>query len=456
MRQVFTWVGQERLSIGEVCRRLTAAGVPTRSGKPVWDRTVVWAMLKNPAYIGQAAFGKTRAGPYTPQQVRAQRGRPAQPRHAATTTDVPAAEWLSVPVPPLVDEALFAAVQEQLAENRRHARQQQRGAHYLLQGLVVCAACGYAYYGKAISPSAAKGKARRYAYYRCLGTDAYRFGGERVCANSQVRTDRLDEAVWQAVRELLEQPERLVAEYQRRLEQPTPGADDLAGLEGQLAKLRQGLGRLIDSYAEGVIEKGEFEPRIRRLRQRIEQLEAQARHLRDDLLAHQELRLLVGQVETFAAQVHAGLDTADWLTCREVIRAVVKRVEVERDQVKVVFRVPPGPFARSPETGILPDCRRRQQPAAVGTGALHRWRGQQSPVAERMAALPDGGVGEQPPALGVHGAGQRPGGAAHRGARQPDRAADRPGPAGADRRRRGRVPGPDLSGDRHALHRAGG
>ena len=85
--------------------------------------TVVWAMLKNPAYIGQAAFGKTRVGPYTPQKLRAQRGRPAQPRHAVTT-DVPAAEWLSMPVPPLVDAALFAAVQEQLTEDRRHARQQ--------------------------------------------------------------------------------------------------------------------------------------------------------------------------------------------------------------------------------------------------------------------------------------------------------------------------------------------
>ncbi len=31
-------------------------------GKTFWDRTVIWAMLKNPAYIGKAAFGKTKLG----------------------------------------------------------------------------------------------------------------------------------------------------------------------------------------------------------------------------------------------------------------------------------------------------------------------------------------------------------------------------------------------------------
>lgn len=66
VRQIFAWVGLERASIGEVCRRLHQAGTPTRTGKSVWDRTTVWGMLKNPAYKGAAAFGKTRAEPLRP------------------------------------------------------------------------------------------------------------------------------------------------------------------------------------------------------------------------------------------------------------------------------------------------------------------------------------------------------------------------------------------------------
>ena len=62
VRKIFEWVGQERCSIGEVCRRLRRDGVPTRTGKSAWDRSVIWSYLKNPAYKGTAGFGKTRAG----------------------------------------------------------------------------------------------------------------------------------------------------------------------------------------------------------------------------------------------------------------------------------------------------------------------------------------------------------------------------------------------------------
>src|SRR6266478_6775442 len=198
VRQVFDWIGRDRLTIGEVCRRLTQAGERTRTGKTVWDRSAVWGMLKNPAYIGTAAFGKTRQEPLRPR-LRAQRGRSLQPRRAVSTVDVPPEDWCSIPVPALVDPEVLAAVQAPWQENRRHARQSQRGALYLLQGLVQCQQCGYAYYGKRISPRARKGQPRAYAYYRCLGTDAYRFGGERVRQDTLVRTDLVDVPVSQEV-----------------------------------------------------------------------------------------------------------------------------------------------------------------------------------------------------------------------------------------------------------------
>src|SRR5262249_37705394 len=62
VRQIFRWVGQERCSMGEVCRRLAQAGVASPRGNDRWDRSVVWGLLKNPAYQGAAAYGKTRLG----------------------------------------------------------------------------------------------------------------------------------------------------------------------------------------------------------------------------------------------------------------------------------------------------------------------------------------------------------------------------------------------------------
>jgi site-specific DNA recombinase len=221
---------------------------------------------------------------------------------------VPPDEWLHVPVPPLVDAAIFAVVQDQLQENRRHACQGLRDARYLLQGLLCCAHCGYAYYGKAISPSTRKHHPRHYAYYRCLGTDAYRFGGQRVCSNRQLRTDLLDLAVWHEACTLLDQPHRLEHEYRERLDASNDQASERTAVQLQRAKLRQGLSRLIDSYTEGFLEKQEFELRVTRQRQRIATLDEQARQLEDAEALQRKLHLLIGRLENFAAQVEHGLD----------------------------------------------------------------------------------------------------------------------------------------------------
>jgi site-specific DNA recombinase len=357
VQQIFKWVGIERLSMGQVCRRLQQAGVKTRSGKTTWDRSVIWGMLKNPAYKGMAAFGKTRSEPMRPR-LRPQRNGSRQPRRPIYVQDQPSEEWIYIPVPSLIDADLFAAVQEQLAENRQRARQGKRGASYLLQGLLVCSRCGYAYYGKRVSNSTAKGK-RRYAYYRCLGTDAYRFGGERICDNLQVRTDKLDQLVWDEVCGLLQNGRRLQEEYERRLRTPHQERDELSLTQAQIAKVRQGIARLIDSYAAGYIEKLEFEPRITRLRQRLSNLEQQEEEIADELVLQEELRLVVSRLEDFATQVKGSLAEADWHTRRDLIRTLVKQVEIDKEEVKVVFRVPPDPLDLDADNANLQLCRKR-------------------------------------------------------------------------------------------------
>jgi site-specific DNA recombinase len=310
---------------------------------------------------------------------------------------VPEQEWLRVPVPALIKSDLFAAAQEQLAENRQRNRQTRRGQRYLLQGLLVCRRCGYAYYGKAISLRAAKGKQRDYAYYRCCGSDAHRFGGQRLCANPQLRTDRADATVWQEVQRLLQNPDMIAAEYERRLHQaqhPDPDRPDLVTAEAQIAKLRRGIARLIDGYAEGLIEKAEFEQRITGLRQRIKTWEQQAAALQDETALRRTLSLIIGRLEDFAKQVQQRMAAPDWSLQRDLIRLLVKRVEVDHDEINVVFRVAPPPalLPPGPERGrSLQDC----------------WRGGQSDLVESVHALfirpLDGANTPRPPMVPVCG-----------------------------------------------------
>jgi site-specific DNA recombinase len=339
VRQVFDGIGPDRAPIGEVCRRLTCADAVSRTGKTVWDRSAGWGRRKNPAYLGRAAFGKTRQGPRRPR-VRAQRGRPLPPRRAVSSVEVPQEEWRAIPGPVISAAEVFTAVQEPWRAHQRQARQSRRGARSLLQGVGPCSQGGDAFYGKPLSRKATKGKPRADADYRCLGTDAYRCGGEPVWGKTQGRTELRDLAVGREVGRVLAPPERLAEESRRRLQPQAPARrTTLATVEAQLSQGRQGLARLLDSSAEGLIEKQEFAPRSSPHRHRLTPLEAQAQHAADAALRATELRLIIGRRADFAANVPDGLEAAEWTSKRAMSRALGQRVDGASDPVQGGFRV---------------------------------------------------------------------------------------------------------------------
>jgi site-specific DNA recombinase len=392
VRLVFKWVGHDRLSAGAVSRRLHEAGYLTRHGATTWSRSTIWAMLRNPAYIGSAAFGRRRvAPPATTPRLRAPRGGSEHRRQPYRVEQRPPEHWIAIPVPAIVDADLFEVVQDQLAENQRLSRARTRGERYLLQGLLVCRECGYAYYAKPINRQLLSTGRPAYAYYRCLGNDGYRFGGQRLCRNRQVRMDWLDEVVWREVARFLEQPERIEAEYHRRLQSVQdagPGQQTVAAIDGRLAALRRGMGRLIDSYTDGVIEKEDFEPRMAGFRQRIRSLEEQRKAAVDTADLRATLSVIVGQLEAFSQAIRDRLDDVDWTTRRHLIRLLVKRIEVAEHDINIVFRVPPDPQSPRPQRSsnrILQHCPHGSDPADSVSPAAAPDRG-----AGRLPAQADG------------------------------------------------------------------
>ena len=373
VRQIFAWVGQQRCSIREVCRRLDKERIATPKGQDKWDPGTVSGILNNPAYRGAAMFGKSQVGERR-KRLRPARGQAEQPRRAYSMYDTPE-RGIAVPVPALVSAELFAAVGEQLQENRRRQRAKKTGQRHLLQGLTLCGQCGYAYCGTRVS--ARVGKSRRYySYYRCGGTDAHRNGGQRVCENKQLRADQLEEAVWQDVCELLKDPGRIEQEYRRRLEGKGSGQESGKGqLQGLIAKVKRGIARLIDAYGEGLMDKEEFEPRIRSFRERLARLEADLQQQQEAEAQERELRLVIGHFQEFADRVKDDLEAAPWSTRREVIRTLVKQVEIDNQEVRVIYRVNLDPFVDGPERGLLPDCGRRERlparQAPVEIGRAH-------------------------------------------------------------------------------------
>jgi len=194
VRQVFEWVGRDRCSIGEVRRRLEAAQERTRTGKRsgIAPPSAACSTIR-PTRVRRHAR-KTVIEPLRPR-LRAPRGSSLQPKHAYSHRDLPPEQWMSILYPPW-------SMQRCLMRGRTITRKPRAGScsstrrTLFLQGLLVCACCGYA----------------RLAASRLVPADAnimsvptptidasartLPLGGVRLCWNKQLRTDLVEEAVW--------------------------------------------------------------------------------------------------------------------------------------------------------------------------------------------------------------------------------------------------------------------
>ena len=190
--------------------------------------------------------------------------------------------------------------------------------------------------------------------------DAYRFGGQRICHNKQVRTDLLEDAVWEDVCLLLNEPKRIEREYQRRLmnKKKSGRSHTAESLAESIKRVKRGIARLIDAYEDGLVERTEFEPRIKRAKDRLAKLEVEAKVQDERETEEQHLRLVIGRLEEFAERVKGSLDETDWMTRREIIRALVKRVEIDEESVRVVYRVSPPAAPDGPSGAIMQHCGR--------------------------------------------------------------------------------------------------
>ena len=107
-------------------------------------------------------------------------------------------------------------------------------------------------------------------------------------------------------------------------------------------------------------------PRAAGLRQRLRGWEEQAVQIRNEAAQRAALSLIVGRLEDFAHQVRQRMAAVDWAMQRDLIRLLVKRVEIDREDVTVVLRVTPtpaGPGSPNPNAEhVLHHCGRSDQP----------------------------------------------------------------------------------------------
>ena len=348
VRDVYRDYTCEHMSIGAIARKLNERAVPTATGRGRrWERSVVWGILRNPAYMGKACFGKTR------QQPRQSVTRPLRQRGgvASATTgghERPRGDWIEIPVPAIVSEETFALAEERLALNKARSPRRTKTPS-VVQGLVTCGKCGYA-----LSRTSAQTSARKISYYRCLGSDSWRHLNGPVCDNRPVRQDLLDDIVWTEVVRLLEDPALIRAEIDRRLEAARtsdPNQKRETDLRHRLTRVRRSLDRLVTAYQEELITIDELRARTPDLRRQEQALSRELQSAMDRVKDRDTWLRLAETLTGFLDRLRLSAETLDVADRQRIVRLLVKEVQVSEDLITIRHSIP---IPNSPESGPGP------------------------------------------------------------------------------------------------------
>ncbi|HMM21663.1 MAG TPA: recombinase family protein [Selenomonadales bacterium] len=313
VRQMFHWLVDDRVGTATVCKRLNEQGIPSPRLKKPWIVSAVYRMLTNPLYKGTHVAMRYR---YQKTGLN-KRMKVLRPQ----------SEWIEVPVPPIVDEALWAAAQEQLKANKSQSTRNLKHEQ-LLNGLVFCARCGrkmtIAYSGKAADPK---------SYYICMSqrsnTYLYSDPNER-CTARRIPAEILDRAVYEHLSRLSENP-RLIKQYV--LTRPNPAGSQ--NLQTALERLRDNEARLLKQremvlrwYRQQMITDEDAERQLADIQARLGDISQSKAKVRTELTA---LSSLLAPSEVVATiQAHFGRSEPLYEEKRAAIRSVLEKVTVER------------------------------------------------------------------------------------------------------------------------------
>lgn len=335
VRRIYDMYTVEGLSMREIMRQLNSDGVPPRKAAR-WERSVVWAVLRNPAYCGLACFGKTRISART-RVMRPQRRRGVTMSSTTASHERPREEWIGIPVPALVTEESFARAQELLQQNKIRSRRRTI-APSVVQGLVSCAKCGYAF-----SRTSTQTSARKIHYYKCIGSDGWRKLGP-VCENGRlVRQELLDRIVWDEVIRLLEDPALIKQELDRRLlaaraSDPTRKREQ--SVERELTHVGKGIERLLNAYQEGLLSIEQLRERMPALHQRQQTLRAELQAIADQTNDRAAFLRLAETLTAFLARLRSAAETLSVMERQRIVRLLVKEVLVGEDTITIRHSIP--------------------------------------------------------------------------------------------------------------------
>ena len=328
VRQIYRWyLSEEQPSVTAIAYRLNDQEIAPQRG-PLWRYKSVYAILTQTAYIGRAYFNTTRTDhSVVGRPKKYGRGTRLRPGHQPRPKD----EWVELKVPAILDTDLWEQAQEQLKMKQKFSQRNNKRHFYLLRSLLICDVCGRTLVGQSWNGG--------YKVYRCSnggrrrepGTPAHR----RV-----VHAEIIEPLVWNAVINLLDNPTLIADAWQTEQQSDPSDGSELTRLRNRQRALQKQWTRLLDAFADGLLDKPELQHwkqqidhESNSLAQRIQQLEQNVRQI-------ETKEQMIADFETFCAEIKTSLDQATPELQQEVIRLLMDHIVVKEDEISIKHILP--------------------------------------------------------------------------------------------------------------------
>lgn len=330
IQEMFRWLVEEGLSTNAIVYRLRDYGVPTPSGKGVWNKRTIQKLLRNPAY-----YGKTYAFTCTLGEPK-KRIKPNAKTRKTGVNWKPREEWIEIPnaTPPIISEELFEAAQRQLQRNKELATRNTK-YRYLLKGHIYCRKCGRGYWA-----STRGGGIRSYRYYRCSGN--VNIVTPVKCGNRNTNADPLEALIWGQIEAILAKPELVVTELKRRQQESSEVAvveRNVQRVEGQLANREKQKARAWKAF-EITGDEETFKVNIAQLEEEITALKEEQERLQKRIEAGNRFGLNIQDLERACELVKRNVKGLSYEEKRLTLEALQIKVWIDGDDVAIEGAIP--------------------------------------------------------------------------------------------------------------------
>jgi site-specific DNA recombinase len=331
VRLVFDLYTNKSMNLSAIAKYLEEEGIPSHYGNTNWQSSTVYYILRNESYLGIAyMFKNRRVEPCKHPKLSKYRRRKYTKKEQR-----PRDEWIGIPITPLIDQNTWDAAQSIMKQNAKKSPRNNSKNQYMLRGLMVCGLCGCMASGYVSNTT---------TYYGCGAKRYHNITTKPHDERVYVRHKSFDAKVWDGLVELLNDPENLKAQLEKRLERRnghiTPMSSTNIQNEQALSKVNLQEQRVLDAYREGILSLDELKDQKEKITAKRKVVEAKIKAALSQQESLEQPQITMAMLGDVSVRFSRAMANATFEKRQKLANLLVNSVALYTDKAVVQGNIP--------------------------------------------------------------------------------------------------------------------